>query len=162
MDTIIKDIENLLMISPTSERYSLLGSTYKRKAVLGNATQRKKNLESAAFYYYMAYKKQQTTSPRCITNWYELELLRRMHGKAAWSKKETVTVRKDLFIPPTDQPVVKYELPSLETARKKLEELKKLSSHSFLNADYWQLTDAVDIAICELIPVTKQQQKRLG
>lgn len=62
----ISDLKHLLEISPTAERYSLLGSAYKRlMTVRGRVT--KKNLAGMADAYHEAYEKRKKAYP--LVNW---------------------------------------------------------------------------------------------
>jgi len=56
IDKVIADLKQLLNMSPTSERLSLLGSTYKRKAMMSSTnTDKAKLLLISADYYKRAY-----------------------------------------------------------------------------------------------------------
>jgi CHAT domain-containing protein len=56
MDKVIADLKQLLNMSPTSERLSLLGSAYKRKAIMSiNNTDTVKQLMISADYYKKAF-----------------------------------------------------------------------------------------------------------
>ncbi|HWJ27335.1 MAG TPA: CHAT domain-containing protein, partial [Flavisolibacter sp.] len=57
INQVIKELDALLSIGPTAERWSLLGSTCKRKAMLlANMEQKEKAYEEAVTYYRKAYE----------------------------------------------------------------------------------------------------------
>ncbi|GBL35521.1 hypothetical protein EMGBS15_11160 [Filimonas sp.] len=58
IDIVISSLTKLLEIAETSERHSLIGSAYKRKAAICDLqTEKTKALPQAAFHYYQAHKK---------------------------------------------------------------------------------------------------------
>jgi len=75
IDNVIKDLNSLLNISNTAERQSLLGSAFKRKAIVTpDKTKKKKAYTYAALYYRNAnFSQKNTNSAYALTNWIELE-----------------------------------------------------------------------------------------
>ena len=149
---IIDRLEYLLFISPTAERYSLLGSAYKRKAIITTAAQRKAALKASAFYYYMATKKAAEPSVYAVTNWLQVEAIVRLNDKQAWNAQQTVSVSKSLFVPDVDTRMKKpYELFSKDEAVKMLEGLQTSTNTLNIQMDYWQLVSHANISLCRLI-----------
>ena len=75
MDKVITDLKQLLNMSPTSERLSLLGSAYKRKAMMPSTNSDKvKLLMVAAGYYKKAYEMPDNGNKTyALTNLLEIE-----------------------------------------------------------------------------------------
>jgi len=106
LDKVIADLKQLLNMSPTAERLSLMGSAYKRKAMISIANADKaKALITAAGYYKQAYNMPQNSNKTySLTNWLEIEkilqLAKNMAGVKAVIKKykfETVNKTKELI-----------------------------------------------------------------
>ena len=75
IDKVITDLKQLMNMSPTAERLSLLGSTYKRKALISSTnTDKIKALMQAADYYKKAYESANNSNTTySLTNWLEIE-----------------------------------------------------------------------------------------
>jgi CHAT domain/Lecithin:cholesterol acyltransferase len=75
MNKVIKALEQLLNLSNTAERLSLLGSAYKRKSIITpKLTEKIKALIAAAGYYKEAYELPSNTNKNyALTNWLEIE-----------------------------------------------------------------------------------------
>ncbi|HTN05385.1 CHAT domain-containing protein [Agriterribacter sp.] len=160
LNTIIERLNYLLSISPTAERYSLLGSAYKRKAMITAGLQRKVALKVSAFYYYMATQKATQPSVYAVTNWFQMEAVIRLNDKQSWSLKETVTVSKNLFIPGADIAMKKsYDLISREEAMETLTRLQATTNKSLQSMDYWQLVSGANIALCRLVVSSKADKE---
>lgn len=93
MDKVIADLKQLLNMSPTAERLSLMGSAYKRKAMISTTNGDKlKALILAAGYYKQAYTMPQNSNPTySLINWLEIEkillLAKTTRGTASMLKK---------------------------------------------------------------------------
>ncbi|MDQ6842880.1 MAG: CHAT domain-containing protein, partial [Bacteroidota bacterium] len=140
MDGAIKDLHMLLEISPTSERYSLLGSSYKRKAIIAaNLPQKTKAFTSSAYYYMKA-----DTSPHnnnkaySLCNWLEMESMLVLLGDRKWGDK--VSYEKDV-----------YKLGSSLEFRNELKILKTSYNAPVDDMDYWNLVAMANIDLCLLI-----------
>lgn len=151
-NAVIGRLEYLLLISPTAERYSLLGSAYKRKAIITGGTQRKAALKAAAFYYYMAAQKTRFSSVYAVTNWFELETIVRLNDKKDWGGQESVTVSKNMFVPQSDNGLAKsYALPARKEAIGILTGLEAANGESTGNMDYWQMAATANLTLCRLV-----------
>lgn len=75
MDKVIADLQQLMYMSPTAERLILLGSAYKRKAMISAAnTDKVKALILSAGYYRKAYDMPDHNNKLyALTNWLEIE-----------------------------------------------------------------------------------------
>jgi hypothetical protein len=137
MNSIIAQLKELLKINETSERLSLLGSSYKRKAmVTTNPAAKSAAYTSAATYYKKAYDKSKKSYP--LNNWIVLQLALDLRSgtKAIFDAK------------------IKDEYITEVTARK-----SRLGS-SYRNMDYWELIDdnAYDLS---LMMLDEQQAKAI-
>lgn len=160
---IIERLEYLLLISPTAERYALLGSAFKRKAIITVGAQRKAALKAAAFYYYLSAKKSNAPSIYAVTNWFELEAIIRANENQSWTTKETVSVSSTLFVPDSDITLRKsYPLVSIDQALKTLSEMQSPAHQSPGDMDYWQLAGEANIALCGLILGAKADKAALS
>jgi hypothetical protein len=118
INKVIKELENLLYISPTAERFNLLGSTHKRKSLLSaGLVAKRKSLATAAWFYRSAYLKAcEENKSYPLTNWYIIEAVLVLIGYRKWN--ETAKYGN-----------IKYELPSLKEAMEQLTALKEKMSH---------------------------------
>ena len=149
---VIGRLEYLLLISPTAERYCLLGNAYKRKAIITSGVQRKTALKASAFYYYLATQKTSQPSVYAYTNWFEMEAIVRLNDKQSWSAKEQVAVSKDLFVPDADSTMKKpYELMSKDEALKMLTGMQMQTNRTNIQVDFWQLMEQANILLCRLV-----------
>jgi len=93
MDKVIADLKQLLNMSPTAERLSLMGSAYKRKAMISATNADKvKALILSAGYYKQAYNMPQNSNKTySLINWLEIEkiliLIKAKPGISAIIKK---------------------------------------------------------------------------
>jgi hypothetical protein len=138
VNSIIEDIRALLLVSPTAERYSLLGSTFKRKAILSATKPQKiKALSEAAFYYQKANTMRSgNASSYAITNWLEIETILVLAGDRKW--KEIVKFRRE-----------SYELPSLESVNEQLNQMSdKMKTSEVCRMKYWDMASLANIKLC--------------
>ncbi|MBC7867692.1 MAG: CHAT domain-containing protein, partial [Gloeobacteraceae cyanobacterium ES-bin-316] len=150
MNKNIDELNNLLYISPTAERYNLLGSTYKRKAFVSSAyAQKKKALGEAAFNYQHAFSiAGEETKLYPLINWYLLESIMVALGERKWEQA-------------VGSGEASYELPSLAGMQALLAEHKKeLVRGKKQGYSYDQHIAGVNIALCEnLLTPGKTTQK---
>lgn len=146
---VIKELENLLYISPTAERFNLLGSTYKRRSLLtGSITSKNKTLAAAAWFYRKAYEKaceDSRTYP--LTNWYIVESLLVLSGDRTWGSE----IKYDNE---------GYTLPSLKSAKQELaEEKEKIGVRKVRVRTYNEQIALVNIRLCEMMMEPKQAKQ---
>ncbi|RYY70258.1 MAG: CHAT domain-containing protein, partial [Chitinophagaceae bacterium] len=141
INQVIKELENLLYISPTAERFNLLGSTHKRKSVLSSGIIAKKRaLAEAAGYYRSAYEKAGETSRIYpLTNWYLMESLLVLLGERKWN--EAIRSGKE-----------KYHLPSLKEVQQQLKnERENILLRKKAARNYDEQITLVNLRLCELM-----------
>jgi CHAT domain-containing protein len=135
MNIVIKDLQMLLKIGENSKRLSLMGSAYKRKAMLyAGEKEISECVILSAFYYYKAYEKLNESDrqwPFSFLNWIVLEsIVVLLDPKRKWGKPVSVTI---------DGKLEQYELPSKETVKKKLNEfINKSESEYLTQKSYWE------------------------
>jgi CHAT domain-containing protein len=99
MDKVIADLKQLINMSPTAERLSLMGSAYKRKAMISTGnTDKIKALITAAGYYKQAFNMPQNSNKNySLINLMEIEkILLQAKTKTGVSS----IIKKYRFIPP--------------------------------------------------------------
>jgi CHAT domain len=148
IDKGINDLQRLVSISPTAERYSLIASAYKRKAravLFGannkNITMGRKNknaelnkaLSQSALYYFSAYQHKEEKDIYSFNNWLSLKTLTGM-TKGNW--KESFTKgKKPYSVPMSISKIKKY--------------LKDAADKKSTAIDlYWDLSQETDVAFC--------------
>lgn len=138
MKEVIDDMVGLIRISgPTSERLSILGSVWKRAALVQtSAVERAASYAQAATFYQKAA--QLSSNAYTITNWYGLESILVLTGKRSW---QSIIGRG----------ADKYTLPAAADAAAILTKLKKSSDNSPDDLDYWDLLADANIDLCLLL-----------
>lgn len=128
LDAVITDLNNLIRLAGTAERYMLLAGTLKRKALL-DETNRIKILQEAAAYYHKASTISYST--HAVTKWLEIEsLLVLLDEQDDWSKKVT--------------------RPSQQEAVKELNKLLQLETAGD-DMNYRDLISPLNIKLCLLL-----------
>jgi hypothetical protein len=141
MEGVIKSLKMLLEIHSTTERNNLLGSAYKRKALIhSNAADKAKALTSSAYYYMKAHNSPTNNNKAyTLSNWFEIESILIFLGEHKWG--DTIAYEKD-----------SYKLMTFPGALSELETLKNsLDKASEGDMDYWNLVMAVNIELCKLV-----------
>lgn len=150
MNKNIGELNNLLYISPTAERYNLLGSTFKRKAFVSTTLpQKRKALAEAAYNYQFAFSiSGEEAKMYPLINWYILESILVALGERKWEQR--IGTGK-----------LQYELPSLASMHALLaqhkNELARGKKRGYL---YDQQIAGVNILLCEhlLVPAKATQK----
>lgn len=137
IDYIYSQLSILLNLGPTAERYSLVASNYKRKAMLQeNAAEKIGACQAAAYYYQKACGIEgNTTLAYAYTNWIELEAIVNVAASRTWGA--TVRFNEE-----------DYTLPATELLQ---EELNKLISKPGRKFDYWQMINNANVHCCNWI-----------
>ncbi len=146
IDEVIKDQEGILELGVTAERLNLVGSAFKRKALLlpgKDAKDKIKKTEAyaqAASYYQAAHRiSTNNYAAYAITNWLSLELVLVLAGKHTWGK--TVTKGR-----------VRYDLPTETAALGQLNKVKNaLATSPPAQMDYWNLAAFANIELALLL-----------
>ena len=150
MNDHIKELNNLLYISPTAERYNLLGSTYKRRAFVSSAwPQKKKALADAAFNYQIAGNMAGLESKLyALINWFTMEGILVMLGDRKWGQK-------------IGAGSLQYSMPSLNEMLRILSENKKqIIAGKTAVYSYEAQVAIINILLCEnLLQYQKSTQK---
>ncbi|MGZ5191437.1 MAG: CHAT domain-containing protein, partial [Flavisolibacter sp.] len=138
INQVISDIEALLQVSPTAERYSLLGSTFKRKALMSSTKPLKiKALAEAAYYYQQANSL--SASAYCTTNWLEIESILVLAGNHSWGQLARFGRQS-------------YQLPTLDQVIDRLNILSgTLKNSADTDMKYWDMVAIVNIQLCMAI-----------
>lgn len=137
---VINDLNNLLLVGQTAERNNLLGSAYKRKAILDEAGQKLSDYSTSAGYYQTAYATKSSSNPTySLTNWYELEsVLMRVDAGRQWGG-------------PVQAGAKTYTLPSQAEALKSLKQLIDGFNAAGRDMEYWDLMIKPNVNRCRLI-----------
>ena len=93
-DRAMSDLEALIHLSPSVERYNMVGSAWKRKLIFykKNKTKTLHVLNEAAASYFLAYSlRKKTDGVYAFTNWVELKVLLIIAGKQKWELQKTGT-----------------------------------------------------------------------
>ncbi|MBC7851785.1 MAG: CHAT domain-containing protein, partial [Chitinophagaceae bacterium] len=150
MSNVIRDMEVMLNISPTSERMSIMASAYKRKGLLSGAnnTSRKAAYQQAADYYRDAYvNSKRTDGMYPLSNWIAIESLLRLSApaKASAKAKGKRTAKEQ----------ANFEK-SLERLRKEEDNLQPKGEI----IDYWDLTRTANAKLALMIASPSAAQKK--
>lgn len=141
IDDSINNLDRLLSIWVTAERFSLIGSANKRKArMMDTFVQKKKAMALSANYYYSAYRI--LNDSYSFSNWLTMRIL--LEGaKPKWTEsffeKEAVSKngKRQTVSVVLSRQYVKDELKELH---------KQIDKNS--NQSFWELTQRIDIALC--------------
>lgn len=140
IDESIANLDRLLGIWVTAERFSLIASANKRKArMIDGLLQKKKVMALSANYYYSAYRVLNDSYSFC--NWLTMRIF--LEGnKPKWTehyfgKEPNEKGRRQVKQIAVDKQYVKEELKELQ------KKVQKNNSQSF-----WELTQRIDIALC--------------
>ncbi|MEO5684686.1 MAG: CHAT domain-containing protein [Chitinophagaceae bacterium] len=141
MDKVINDLTVLYAAGKTAERLNLLGSTYKRKAmVLADKTQRAAAYKAAAAAYReAALISGNNNEIYSLTNAIELEIILHLYGAVALGTTYTVSGKT-------------YKVYSKTDAVKRLNELKEniVIANTVNNQNYWDMVAVINIDLCLL------------
>ncbi|MFT3947384.1 MAG: CHAT domain-containing protein [Agriterribacter sp.] len=144
IDESINNLDRLLSIWVTAERFSLIASANKRKArMIDGLVQKKKVMALSASYYYSAYRILNDSYSFC--NWLTMRIF--LEGtKPKWTElyfgKEPSDKngRRQANSVVIDRQYVKDELRALE---------KKVKKNK--NQSFWELTQQIDIMLCHFL-----------
>jgi tetratricopeptide (TPR) repeat protein len=141
INDVIKNLNNLINISPTSARFNILASSYKRKGFLIMGKENKNKLkayEEAAKYY----QKGNANSGNwySLTNWLSLESILTRLNVHRWETAITDTNGEDT-----------YTLPSLDKAVTMLNESGSNISTYIERMSYWDMLKRTNIDLCRYV-----------
>jgi tetratricopeptide (TPR) repeat protein len=141
INKVIDDLKALLLVSPTAERYNIMGSTLKRKALLSpTKPQKLKVLAEAAYCYDKASKIQANTNATySATNWIEIETVLVLAGYHKWN--DVVKFGRDTYL-----------LPTPEEMNEKLNQLSEgVKNLAGRHMKYWDMVAVANIKLCRAI-----------
>jgi CHAT domain-containing protein len=143
-DEATKGLELLLNISPTAERYNLLGCAYKRKGTLTkDGDKKRESYDKAARYYAMANKLPVNNKAYGLSNWFALESILMLGSENDRKWDRTINDDKGNTL---------YKVPKKEEALDLLKDLiKKFDSADPRNMDYWLMIEGPNCKLCDLI-----------
>lgn len=136
IDIVISSLTKLLEIAETSERHSLIGSAYKRKAAICNRRAEKINaLSTAAYHYHQAHERDSSDTIYSLVNWIEIEYFLNQLGINKWGSKTKNE---------------KYKLPSLASLKQNLSKCIEQIENKihFESHGYWDLVSRNNAALC--------------
>jgi hypothetical protein len=149
IEQVIQNLETLIGLSPTSQRQNILGSSYKRQALMSEKSNKLKIYSKAANAYYLGYKNYlmnaglsgSDTNPDI---WYSL---------TNWLSIENVLVRSGIHFWNTDldkdNKAIGYLLPTIEEAFRKLDEASSYLSGNTTITNYWYMLAGFNIKLCK-------------
>ena len=135
-EKVVKDIDSLLQLGQSAERYRLKGSAMKRKLGLINNKELPAAIEKAAKNYYEAFNASRVEiGAGDYANWLALENILVLAKAKKWGQKDTGEEVPGL-------------LPSPETIKAKLKELKAVQSKNASSEKYWERILLPNIDMC--------------
>jgi hypothetical protein len=136
IDDVISDLKDLIKLSPTSQRYNILGSTYKRAAFI-SINNKLENYKNAAYYYHKGYVN--SGSWYSLTNWLSLESALIMADIHAWGNVAKVADK------------LNYKIPSAKDATGLLENAAASICKNTGRMSYWDMLAGINIGLCKYI-----------
>jgi CHAT domain-containing protein len=137
LENVISDLEALVQLLPSAERYNILGSTHKRHAfILDNNKQG--SYKMAAFSYQKAYSF--FNNWYSLTNWLALESVLVINGLHAWGSKTD-----------KNKAELGYQLPSTAEALRLLEVSKASLCFTGERMSYWDMIAGINIGLCKYL-----------
>ncbi len=135
---VIGDLEILIELSPTSKKWNILGSTYKRQGYLSGKSRKLNAYIKAAQSYQRGY----TNHPNwySLTNWLVFESVLVMSGMRSWDSDTD-----------KENNPVEYKLPSIVEAQKALDLVKTQETQNTERMSYWDMLAGINIRLCKYI-----------
>jgi CHAT domain-containing protein len=132
---VITSLKNLLIFGETAERYAILGSTYKRKALLSTGKNKTIAYKAAAQNYREAYKlNRDQYSAYAVNNWLEIVSMLIIAGEAKWGG-----------------PLGAENLPTSNSAKKILKDKLSEARNAYADMDFWNEISYAGVNLCLLI-----------
>ena len=134
VSSVIKDLNRLNDISETAERLSLLGSTYKRKAMI------------------VALKKEKLIALRKAADYYKKADSKKLNTYKAYTQINLVEIENILFLAEKNNAVTaktKQAKPiSLKSAKEKMALIKNSESKPEIDMDFWDEISIANASLC--------------
>lgn len=142
LDTVIKDLKYFIKKGATAERYNILASVYRRKAMIAPMKDKQALIQQTALQYLNAYEHTERTEIYPLSNW---------------------LISERFLIPQT--PIKKTDLKAVKEEKERAERIKKYIEDpisTFLEKelkkpkitkakDFWGLISRVNIYQCQLL-----------
>lgn len=138
MNKVIGDMELLIGLGPTSERYNILGSTYKRKAFISKDKEKINSMKMAADLYFKGYSISNKWYP--LVNWLTLVSILGRSGNYILGKNITNLKYQ-----------INYTVPDLNSSLEMLKKVKKMIPIATEKLDYWDMIADINMSQCEYI-----------
>ncbi len=134
MENVLRDLHLLVKISSTAERYTLLGSAYKRLAMITTEARKKTSvLQEAAWYYQQAYRSAVSVNKvYLLTAWIDIENILVLAGKHKWG---STTAKK-------------YALPTVRSLKEQINSLMKDDPGANEMSEFWRRVRYADAYRC--------------
>ena len=146
IDDVISDLDKLINLSPTSQRFNILGSTYKRAAYL-SVDNKQENYKNAAYYYQKGYTN--FSNWYSLANWLSLESSLVMSGIHSWGAVEKAKDKTS------------YRIPSLKEATALLETTGASLCDNKERMSYWDMLAGINIGLCNyIVQFTENDDKK--
>jgi hypothetical protein len=142
IDEAINHLDHLIQLSETSERLNLIGSAYKRKALLSAREGKKRAYNMAALKYREAYHEANKESENWYskTNWLALESVLVAIGWHKWGSDVDQKRKK-----------VGYKLPPTGEVERMLDPRKVQSYREVSRLHYWDLIYEINVRLARYI-----------
>jgi tetratricopeptide (TPR) repeat protein len=137
IDKVIEDLEALVKLIPSSERFNILGSTYKRRAYISETDKQIDYIKAAS-----KYQKANAFSGNwySLTNWLALESVLVLSGLHKW--ETNVVNSKSEF---------EYKLPTLSEVIRLLDISEESLCKNSERMSYWDMLAGINIGFCKYI-----------
>jgi CHAT domain-containing protein len=146
INDVISNLSDLIKMSPTSQRFNILGSTYKRAALL-STEKKQEHYKNAAYYYHKGYLN--SGNWYSLTNWLSLETSLVLSGIHTWGGIENTKENKS------------YKIPLLEEASDLLETTGASLCKINERMSYWDMLAGINIGLCKyIVQFTENDDKK--
>ena len=137
IDKVIADMEALVRLIPSSERFNILGSTYKRRAFISETSKQDDYCSAAA-----RYQKANAFSGNwySLTNWLALESVLVLSGLHKWDS-DVLNNKSEL----------EYKLPAPDDAIRLLDISQASLCKNSERMSYWDMLAGINIGFCKYI-----------
>lgn len=146
MGEVVTNLEGLIRLSPTSERYNRMASSYKRKALMSIGSKKEDYIQAAGFYH-LGYKN--LNNWYSLTNWLSIEGILVLANVHKWGGKV-----------PVNGMVPAYSLPGFDEALAMIDSAWDLHSKASDRMSYWEMLAGINLGLCRYIVLfTKKGDK---
>ena len=136
IEKVITDLEALVQLIPSAERYNILGSTYKRQAFISE-NNKQVSYKKAAFNYQKAFSFYNNWYS--LTNWLALESALVISGLHQWDSNTH------------KNKALGYHIPSITESIQLLEASKASLCFTSERMSYWDMIAGINIGLCKYV-----------